>query len=137
MTGHGTPFSEALKHAVLIVGALIVILPFYVMVSYSLKSPGEIETNTGGFFGAQEQMVDEVCIKLGNPREECLATPAVYNYSQAFKKAPLLRYLLNGVIVTGSIFLIQALVALPCAMRWPSSSSGGGTRSLPWCWSAC
>lgn len=115
MTGHDTPFSQALKHAVLIVGALIVILPFYVMVSYSLKSPGEIETNTGGFFGAQEQMVDEVCVKLGNPREECLATPAIYNYTQAFKKAPLLRYLLNGVIVTGSIFLIQALVALPCA----------------------
>lgn len=115
MTGHGTPFSEALKHAVLIVGALIVILPFYVMVSYSLKSPREIETNTGGFFGAQEQMVDEYCVKLGNAREDCLETPAIFNYTQAFKKAPLLRYLANGVIVTASIFLIQALVALPCA----------------------
>jgi len=115
MNGHASPFSEALKHAVLIIGALIVILPFYIMVSYSLKAPYEIETNTGGFFGAQEQMVDEYCVKLGNAREDCLETPVIFNYSQAFKKAPLLRYLANGVIVTASIFLIQALVALPCA----------------------
>ena len=109
------PVREALKHAVLILGALIVILPFYVMVSYSLKSPHEIESNTGGFFGAQEPMVDEYCVKLGNPRDACVETPVVYNYTQAFKKAPLLRYLLNGILVTASIFIIQVLVALPCA----------------------
>ncbi len=109
------PVREAIKHAVLILGALIVILPFYVMVSYSLKSPHEIESNTGGFFGAQEPMVDEYCVKLGNPRDACVETPVVYNYTQAFKKAPLLRYLLNGILVTASIFIIQVLVALPCA----------------------
>lgn len=107
--------SELLKHLVLILGALIVILPFYVMVSNSLKSPREIETNTGGFFGAQEQMVNEYCVKLGNPREDCMETPVIFNYSEAFKKAPLLLYLLNGVIVTVSIFLIQVIIALPCA----------------------
>lgn len=107
--------SELLKHLVLILGALIVILPFYVMVSNSLKSPREIETNTGGFFGAQEQMVNEYCVKLGNPREDCMETPVVFNYSEAFKKAPLLLYLMNGVIVTVSIFLIQVIIALPCA----------------------
>jgi len=37
------------------------------------------------------------------------------NYTMAFTKAPLLRYLLNGVIVTLSIFLIQVTVALPAA----------------------
>ena len=58
--------AEALKHAVLIVGALIVILPFYAMVSYSLKSPHEIDTNTGGFFGDQKPMVDEWCVKVYN-----------------------------------------------------------------------
>ena len=63
---------EAMKHAVLILGAVVVLLPFYVMVSYSLKAT-------------------------------------------AFEKAPLVRYLLNGVIVTVSIFLIQVIVALPCA----------------------
>lgn len=113
--GRSSPFAEPIKHAILILGALVVILPFYVMVSYSFKSPREIETNTGGFFGAQQEMVNEYCVKLGNPREACLETPVAFNYSEAFKKAPLLRYLLNGVIVTASIFLIQVIIALPCA----------------------
>ena len=113
--GRSSPFAEPIKHAILILGALVVILPFYVMVSYSFKSPREIETNTGGFFGAQQEMVNEYCVKLGNPREACLETPVAFNYSEAFKKAPLLRYLLNGVIVTASIFFIQVIIALPCA----------------------
>ncbi len=115
MIGKTSAFAEALKHAVLIIGALIVILPFYVMVSYSLKSPQEIQTNTGGFFGAQEQMIDDYCIKLGNPKDACYKTPVVFNYVTAFEKAPLVRYLLNGVFVTVSIFFIQVLIALPCA----------------------
>ena len=114
---------ETWKHAVLIVGALIVILPFYAMLSYSMKSPKEIMTNTGGFFGSQEKFRDDYCLKVGNTPEECLVTPIFYNYSEAFKKAPLVRYLMNGVIVTVSIFLIQVLIALPCAyalskLRW-------------------
>ncbi len=39
----------------------------------------------------------------------------VYNYTAAFKEAPLVRYMLNGVFVTVSIFLIQVIIALPCA----------------------
>jgi multiple sugar transport system permease protein len=124
MMGKTSPMSEALKHAVLIMGALIVILPFYAMVSYSLKSPHEIETNKGGFFGSQEPMVDEWCVKANNPSgvvaskeliKSCTKIPVVFNYTSAFSKAPLLRYLLNGVFVTLSIFIIQVLVALPCA----------------------
>ena len=115
MIGRTTPVIEALKQAVLIVGALIVLLPFYIMLSYSLKSPGEIERNEGGFMGSQELMVDEYCVALGNPENECMMRPIVFNYESAFTKAPLLRYLFNGVVVTVSIFLIQVLVALPCA----------------------
>ena len=115
MMGKSSAMAEALRHAVLIVGALIVILPFYAMVSYSFKSPHEIETNTGGFFGSQKPMVDDYCIKLGNPKDACMRTPVVFNYVTAFDKAPLVRYLLNGVFVTLSIFFIQVLVALPCA----------------------
>ncbi|MEO0542902.1 MAG: carbohydrate ABC transporter permease [Pseudomonadota bacterium] len=112
-----------MKHAVLIVGALIVLLPFYVMVSYSLKAPSEIMTQTGGFFGTQELFRDDFCIKLGNAAEDCMVRPIIYNYTTAFEKAPLLRYMLNGVIVTFSIFIIQVIVALPCAyalskLRW-------------------
>ena len=134
---------EGWKHLVLIFGSLVVILPFYVMLSYSLKSPGEIERNEGGFFGAQEMMIDERCVKLREPdrtaiaeararfpgqsdtaiyqalvaeiETECSTRPVVFNYTKAFSEAPLLRYLLNGVIVTVSIFLIQIVVALPCA----------------------
>ena len=106
---------EALKHVVLIVGAIVVLLPFYVMVSYSLKAPAEIMQQTGGFLGSQEPFRDDFCVKLGNAVEDCMVNPIVYNYTTAFEKAPLVRYLLNGVIVTLSIFLIQVIVALPCA----------------------
>lgn len=108
-------FGETWKHAVLILGAIIVLLPFYLMLSYSMKSPAEIESNTGGFFGSQAHITDLRCMKEGNPRETCIKRPIVYNYTAAFKEAPLLRYMMNGVVVTLSIFIIQVLVALPCA----------------------
>lgn len=131
------------KHLILILGAIIVLAPFYTMLSYSLKSPGEIDRGIGGFFGRQEMMVDERCVKLRDPNRDeiaavalrfpgksdseihaammaeaeadCSMRPVVFNYTKAFVEAPLLRYLLNGVIVTLSIFVIQVLVALPAA----------------------
>ena len=131
------------KHLILILGVIIVIAPFYMMVSYSFKSPGEIDRGEGGFFGRQELMVDEHCVKLRDPsRDEiadaaarfpgqsdrdirnslmaeaeadCAMRPVVFNYTKAFTEAPLLRYLLNGVLVTASIFLLQVVVALPAA----------------------
>lgn len=140
---HRFPLGETLKHAVLLLGAFIVILPFYVMLSFSFKAPNEIERNVGGFFGAQAPMIDERCVKRGEPdrkaiaeaaprypgldedavrarlmadlRAACTETPVIYNYTTAFSEAPLLRYLLNGVIVTVSIFVIQVVVALPAA----------------------
>jgi multiple sugar transport system permease protein len=135
--------SSMMKHAVLILGALIVLAPFWFMVSYSFKSPGEIDRGEGGFFGRQELMLDERCVKLRDPnrddvaaartrfarqsdaeiqaalveeaKEACSFRPVIFNYTKAFTEAPLLRYLLNGVIVTLSIFLIQIVVALPAA----------------------
>lgn len=131
------------KHLILIIGVIIVIAPFYMMVSYSFKSPGEIDRGEGGFFGRQDMMVDERCVKLRDPSRDdiaaaaarfpgqsdsairdamvaeaiadCSLRPVVFNYTMAFTEAPLLRYLMNGVIVTASIFLIQAVVALPAA----------------------
>ena len=115
MIGYNTPFSTAAKHAVLIIGALIVILPFYIMATYSLKYPIEITSGTGGVFGKQEAFFDPGCVQSGNAKEDCFFNPIAYYYGQAFSKAPLLRYLFNGVVVTLSIFFIQVLVALPCA----------------------
>ena len=106
---------EISKHIVLISGTLIVILPFYLMLSFSFKSPQEIQSISGGFFGAQEMMTDRRCLKAGKSEEECTMLPIVFNYKSAFEEAPLLRYLLNGVIVTLSIFVIQVIIALPCA----------------------
>ncbi|WP_299891475.1 carbohydrate ABC transporter permease [uncultured Ruegeria sp.] len=131
------------KHMVLILGAIIVLAPFYMMLSYSLKSPGEIDRGVGGFFGRQEMMVDPRCVALRQPdradidaararfpgqddagiqaalqaetETACSMRPVVFNYTKAFTEAPLMRYLLNGVIVTVSIFLIQIVVALPAA----------------------
>jgi len=138
-----TRIGEFLKHALLLLGALIVIVPFYQMVSYSLKSPAEIERGIGGFMGSQALMIDERCVASNTPdrvdveaaraefprlsdtdilgkllervREDCKVRPAIFNYKSAFKEAPLMRYLLNGLIVTGSIFLLQVIVALPAA----------------------
>jgi len=131
------------KHMVLILGTIIVLAPFYMMVSYSFKSPGEIDRGEGGFFGHQEMMIDPRCVALRQPdrtdiaaartrfpgqddssvqaailaetESDCSMRPVVFNYSKAFIEAPLVRYLLNGVIVTVSIFLIQIVVALPAA----------------------
>ncbi len=113
--GFRFPWIETLKHSVLILGAVIVLLPFYVMVSYSLKSPSEIAQGTGGIIGTQAPFLDDACVITGGTEAACTVNPAAYNYRTAFEKAPLLRYLANGVIVTVSIFLIQVLVALPCA----------------------
>ena len=115
MSGSVGWLRELAKHAILLPGVIIVLLPFYLMLSYSLKSPYEIETNSGGFFGAQEHLTDPKCIKEGKPSDQCTFRPIVYNYRAAFSEAPLLRYMFNGVVVTVSIFLIQVLVALPCA----------------------
>ncbi len=131
------------KHLILILGALIVIAPFYMMVSYSFKSPGEIDRGEGGFFGAQEMMVDEKCVTRRDPNrdevvaaaerfpglsqtqvyqamvaentEACSMRPVVFNYGSAFSEAPLVRYLVNGIVVTASIFFLQVVVALPAA----------------------
>ncbi|SEQ60507.1 carbohydrate ABC transporter permease [Thalassovita taeanensis] len=107
--------TEAAKHVVLILGALIVLLPFYVMVSYTLKTPVEIMSGSGGLFGTQTPFTDAFCLKAGGTDVECTKSALAYNFGSAFKKAPLLRYLLNGVAVTAAIFLIQVVVALPCA----------------------
>ena len=55
------------KHMVLILGSIIVLAPFYMMVSYSFKSPGEIDRGEGGFFGRQEMMIDPRCVALRQP----------------------------------------------------------------------
>ena len=92
-----------LRHVVLGLGAVTMLAPFVLMVSISLKAPGEV-------FAPSFSLLPETW-------------HAVENYSAAFAKQPLARYLLNGVLVGFAIFAVQALVALPCAyalakLRW-------------------
>ena len=89
------PVAAIARHIVLLALAALTLLPFAWMVATSLKPPGEI-------------FIDHV-------RWWPLQLHATENYAAAFSKAPLARYLSNGVIVTVSIFMLQVLVALPAA----------------------
>jgi multiple sugar transport system permease protein len=85
----------ALVHGILIAGAVFMLLPFVFMLVTSIKPPAEVFEATfrlwpRTFYGLQ-------------------------NYASALTTAPLLRFMLNGLIVCGGILIVQLLVAIPCA----------------------
>lgn len=99
----GSRLGPLLRHAGLLAGAAVMLAPFVIMVSLSLKPAGEI-------FAPTFRLLPEVWA-------------AGSNYHEAFTLVPLLRFLLNGFLVTGCIFAAQALTALPMAyalakLRW-------------------
>ena len=101
--GKSTRLGTLSKHAVLALGAIFVLAPFVQMLSTSMKSSADIAQ--GGL-----RII---------PREWAI----VENYTEAFTATPLLQFMINGVIVTASIFALQVLIALPCAyalakLRW-------------------
>lgn len=87
-------FRNGLTLAFLLAGALLILLPFFWMLSLSLKPAGEIFSPTITFFPSRLEW---------------------QNYVKAFQAAPLLRFLMNGVIVCGAILFFQVLFAVPCA----------------------
>lgn len=89
------PLAALLRHAVLMTGALLMVTPFAWMVLTSLKPQSEI-------------LVAELHL---------LPTrwAAVENYTMAATRVPMLRFLVNGAVVTSAIFVLQVLVNLPCA----------------------
>lgn len=89
------PLWPILRHVLLIGGALIMLAPFIWMISTASKPQTEI-------FTSHLHLIPE--------------TFALWeNLQKAFAKADLWRFLLNGLIVTVSIFVLQVLVALPAA----------------------
>ncbi|MCA3300716.1 MAG: carbohydrate ABC transporter permease [Roseomonas sp.] len=84
-----------LRHALLILGAGIMLAPFVLMISISFKPPGEV-------FAPQFTLLPQQWY-------------AVENYTAAFTRVPLARFILNGFLVTFCIFVMQALTALPMA----------------------
>ncbi|MCO4052814.1 MAG: carbohydrate ABC transporter permease [Bosea sp.] len=86
---------EVLRHMLLLLGAAFMLFPFVVMVSTSLKPAGEI-------FSPGFSLLPQTWA-------------AVENYTTAFTRIPLGRFILNGVFVGAAIFFFQALIAVPCA----------------------
>jgi len=95
MTRRLGPVGRVLRHVVLLAGAVFMLAPFVWMISTSLKPPNEI-------FSTDLTLL---------PRN----WHAFENYRDAFTKVPLIRYLLNGVIVTLGTLALQILIAVPAA----------------------
>lgn len=96
MTAWKAPPAYAIaRHLVLIFTGGFILVPFIWMISLSLKPPGEIFQSTFSIFPEQWH--------------------AVENYRQALTDAPLPRFLLNGIIICGSILVLQILICAPAA----------------------
>ncbi|HHD74303.1 MAG TPA: carbohydrate ABC transporter permease, partial [Nitratifractor sp.] len=75
------------RHLVLMIGAVFVLAPFIWMISTSFKPEDEIFSSTISLLPHHWHIWE--------------------NYRDAFTKQPLLKYMINGVIVTGTIFILQ------------------------------
>ena len=83
------------RHAVLAATGLFALLPFIWMLSLSIKPADEIFQSDFHLLPSNLEGLD--------------------NYRVVFANAPMLRFLFNGVLVCGSIFILQLLVCIPCA----------------------
>jgi len=104
----GKAFALVATHAVLVVGAVVMLLPFVWMFATAVRPPSEILAHPLDPF----------------PR----AFHGVENFTQALKTAPLLKFMANGVIVCAGILIVQLLVAIPAAYALAKLSFPG--RSL-------
>lgn len=84
----------ALSHASLMVGAALFLLPFLWMLLTSV-------TPTAEFFDPHRLLPSHFA--------------GAEHYRRALNDVPLLRFMLNGVIVCGAILALQLLVCVPCA----------------------
>ena len=87
--------SGALRHVVLMAGAVIMLSPFAWMLLSSFKPQSEILVAELHFLPQR--------------------WAAIENYTTVWTRVPMGRFLLNGAIVTAVIFALQILVNLPCA----------------------
>lgn len=95
-----------LAHGVLLAGAAIILLPFAWMMLVSIRSPGEILDPGFRLWPRQFHGAE--------------------NYGYALKNAPLLRFMVNGVVVCLGILVIQLAVAIPCAYALAKLRFPGG-----------
>ncbi len=95
MTARTSRLAELLRHLLLIAGALFILAPFLWAFSISLRPPEEI-------FSAQLRLLPD-------------HLAFVRNYRLALTQMPLLRFLLNGLVVCSGILICQLLIMVPCA----------------------
>ena len=105
MTG-ARVIGAALRHVVLLAGAVVMLAPFVWMLSTSLKPPTEI-------FSTELSLLPQRWY-------------AWENYRDAFVRVPLLRFMVNGAFVTAAIFAAQAAIAVPCAYALAKLRFRGG-----------
>jgi len=86
--------STIITAGLLVIGAAMILLPFVWMVSISVKPHAEVFTT-------------DVALLPKNP--------TLQNYWHAITQTNIPLYLLNGVIVTGGILILQLLVTVPAA----------------------
>lgn len=89
-----TTVPQALRHVILSAASLIYLFPFIWMLLTSFKTEADI-------FSAELSLLPSVW--------------TLENYKEALTRVPMLRYLLNGVIVCLGIFALQILFCVPCA----------------------
>lgn len=89
------PVAGVLRHVVLMAGGIVIVSPFVWMLLSSFKPQSEIMSAELHFLPQRWALIE--------------------NYSQVWSRVHMGRFLLNGVIVTVTIFALQVLVSLPCA----------------------
>jgi multiple sugar transport system permease protein len=97
--------AAALRHLLLMGGAIVMLAPFVWMLSLSLRAPDDI-------FTPNLHLIPQ-------------KWDALRNYTAAFHKVPMHRYLLNGALVTATIFTLQVAFALPAAYALAKLRFGG------------
>lgn len=95
-----------LAHGLLLAGAAVILLPFAWMMLVSIRSPGEILDPGFRLWPRQFHGVE--------------------NYGYALANAPLLRFMLNGLVVCLGILVVQLAVAIPCAYALAKLRFPGG-----------
>ena len=100
MTVPGNPLMTFLRLAVLTLGALVMLFPFFFMISTSLKPQSEVFSSGLSLIPQHWAFVE--------------------NYTKAVTRIPMLQILGNGLIVCVAIVFFQILFAFPLPMLWRS-----------------
>jgi multiple sugar transport system permease protein len=95
MSAHNLSLGRILRFTLLTLGALIFLAPYIFMISTAGKAQSEIFSSSLTLIPEQWSYVE--------------------NFTKALSRVSMPTLLLNGVIVCAMIFLVQVVVAIPCA----------------------